>query len=371
MRNLLVLALLAAPLAVLADAGDAHPGHSIGSHRIAAGGTLEVTEPVAGDALLAGEYITLKAPVAGSVFALGAHVDVQDEVGKGLYAMAESIRVAGTVHDHARLAGDTVEITSSAHLEGPVSIAARTAKLAGELPGGTKVAARSASIDGHIAGDLEVSAENLEIGPAAHIDGRLRYRGDRAPVIASGAEVTGGIDRLPSRHGRFSWGGGHHLGGFGHGLGFGASLLIGIAMLLLGPAFMTEASTIARRDWAQSLGVGFMVLVGTPIAAVLLAITLIGIPVALLLIMLFAALLMLGYVCGAIAVGDFGLQTFVPKRAASTGARILALVAALIALALLRHVRLLGDLVVFLVFLAGVGALLQRAFRKVPPASAV
>jgi hypothetical protein len=372
MRTLLVLALFAAPFAALADADDAHPGHSIGTHWLAGGATVEVTEPVAGDAFLVGEYLTVKAPVAGSVFALGAHVDVQGVVAKGLYAVAESISVSGTVHDHARLIGENVDVTSAARLEGPVSIAARSATLAGELPGGAKLAARTVRIDGHVAGDLEVAAEHIEIGPAAHIDGRLRYRSDRAPVVATGAEIAGGTERLPGRYERFSWAGGHHFNGFGHGVGFGfgTSLVLGVVMLLLGPAFMTEASTIARRDWAQSLGVGFMVLVGVPFAAVLLAITLIGIPVALLAIMLFVALLMLGYSCGAIAVGDFGLQTFLPKRAASTGARILALVAALIALSLLRHVRLLGELVVFLVFLAGVGALLQRAFRKAPPASA-
>ncbi len=371
MRALLLLALIAAPFAAGADTDDASDSGSVGGHWVSAGSSVEVSEPHHGNAFLAGEYLSVKAPVSGSVFALGAHLDVSSSIDKWLFAAAESIRIAGTVRDHARLVGENVELTPSSRLEGPVSIAARSVTLAGELSDGGKVTARSVRVDGHVAGDLEVIGEEIEVGPGARIDGRLRYRGEHAPQVADGAEIHGGTERLGGRFERFGWWSrDHHFGPFGRSIGLGTALVLGVVMLLLGPAFMSDTSAIARREWATSLGIGFMVLVGVPFAAVLLIITLIGIPVALLAIALYAALLMLGYACGAIALGDLGLQTFAPGRAASTGARVLALLATLLLLGLLRHVTLLGGLLVFVVFLAGVGALLQRAFRKAPPASA-
>jgi len=376
MRRLLLLALCALPLVAAADAGPGDPGpqdtgRDVAGHWVSAGGTVEISQPQKGSAYLVGEFMSVKAPVAGSVYAVGAHLEVGEAIGKGLYAVAESIRIGGSVHGHANLVGETVETRPEARLEGPASIVARSATLAGELPGGLKVAARSVRIEGHVAGDLEVTGEHVELGPAARVDGRLSYRGEHAPEIADGAVVSGGTEHLASGYGHFGWWNReHHFGPVGHAPGSLTGFIVGVVMLLLGPAFMAEASTIWRREWAQSMGIGLMVLIGVPFACVLLVLTLIGIPVALLAIALYAALLMLGYACGAIALGDFGLATFAPTRASGTGARVLALAAALLALALVRHVVLLGGLAVFLVFLGGIGALVQRALRKAPPASA-
>jgi hypothetical protein len=365
MRLAWLLTALMAPLAALAD----EAGHA-GSHWFTGGGNVEVTEPVAGNAYLVGEFIAIKAPVAGSAYAAGSHVDVESSIGKGLFAGAASIHIGGTVHQHARLFGETVDVAPSASLEGPVTIGARAATLAGHIDGDVRLTAETARIDAVIGGDLDVTGARIELGPNARIGGHLRYRGEHAPVIADGAQVAGGVEQRSSRLKHFDWGDGPHWLHGGRGFGFGTGFVVGLLLLLLGPAFMTDTSTIARREWAQSLGIGFLVLIAVPFGALLLAITLIGIPVALLALALYAALLMLGYACGAIALGDLALQTLLPARAAATGARILALVGALLALALLRHVILVGGLAVMIVFLCGVGALLQRTFRKAPQASA-
>jgi hypothetical protein len=366
MRIASLLTALLVPLAALAD----EVGQS-GSHWFTGGGNVEITVPVAGNAYLVGEFISVKAPVAGSVYAAGSHVNVDSSIGKGLVAGAASIRVSGAVRQHARLYGETVELAPSASLEGPVTIGARAATIGGHVDGDLRLTAETARVNGTIGGDLDITAGSVELGPDARIAGHLRYRGDHAPVLADGAQVVGGVEQLSSHLRHFDWGDGPHwLHGFGHGFGFGTGFVVGLLMLLLGPAFMTDTSNLARREWAMSMGIGLLVLIAVPFGALLLAITLIGIPVALLALALYAALLMLGYACGAIAVGDFALQALAPARAAATGARVLALLGALLALALLRHVYLIGGFAVMLVFLCGVGALLQRAFRKAPQASA-
>ncbi|HXQ63962.1 MAG TPA: hypothetical protein VN787_03845 [Steroidobacteraceae bacterium] len=374
MRVLMLAAGLAVAIPAFAQAptGEAVAESTIGSDRFAAGSTVEVSEAVAGDAFLTGGEVTVEAPVSGGVAVAAADVDIQGPIAKSLYAAGGSVTVSSTVGHDAALLGGTIDITQGATIGGAVSLAGRTVTLDGELQGPVAVAARDVTINGRVAGDIEVSAQRIKVGPQAWIGGRLRYRGSAAPQVAEGAQIAGGLEKLPARAARLGW---HERarrasGEAGRGLWFGGCFVIGILMLLIGPAFMSETSAIARREWAQSLGIGLVVLVTVPVVVLMLFITLIGIPVGLVAVAAYAGVLLLGYVCGATAVGDLALERLAPSRSAVAGWRILALLGALAVLAIVRHVPLIGGLVVFAIFLGGVGALTQRVFRTARPASA-
>ena len=108
---------------------------------------------------------------------------------------------------------------------------------------------------------------------------------------------------------------------------------------------------------------GFIVVFAYVLGAVMLCITIIGIPLGFAALLGYGLLLMLGYLTAALAVGDLALARTRPADAASIGWRILFLLLALIALALVRLVPWVGDIVVFLLFLAGLGAIALRSLR--------
>jgi hypothetical protein len=375
LRSLALLALLAvAPLA----AADSEPAdadsveHSVGSDHFAAGRAINLAAAVDGDAFAAGGRVTLDGPVAGDAFLAGAHVEVRGPIDKGLYAAGAFVIASGRVRHNARLVGGTVEVTPGAHVGGGVSMAGRTLSFAGATDGYLQMAGRDATVSGSVGGDVEVSAARIEIGPGARIAGKLRYRSDREPVIAAGAAIGGGLERLPGPARAWTWREGAHraLHGVGRGIWFSGSFVLGVLLLLLAPGYLADTSRVAAAEWPLCLGVGFGILVAVPVAAVLLVVTLIGIPLGLLAIALYAVVLLLGHVVAAVAVGDYALGRWAPARAAAARWRVLALLAALVALALVRQVPLLGGLAVLLVFLAGVGALSLRAVRPKGPAAA-
>jgi hypothetical protein len=92
-------------------------------------------------------------------------------------------------------------------------------------------------------------------------------------------------------------------------------------------------------------------------------ITVIGIPLALMMIALYIALLIVGYISTGIALGEIALQHWRAERAASTGWRIAAVVLAMLVLGLLRRVPIVGGFVVFAATLMGIGVLLMQ-FRS-------
>ena len=140
-------------------------------------------------------------------------------------------------------------------------------------------------------------------------------------------------------------------------------LVLGTLLILGLPAFSREAATAIRREWLQSAAIGCVMLIGVPLAAVILMITIIGIPLALMMVFGYMVLLMLGYVIGAIFVGDFALERLGGERVKSVGWRVLFLLLALVLLSIVRHLPLIGGLAVALLFVAGIGAFTMRTWR--------
>jgi hypothetical protein len=102
---------------------------------------------------------------------------------------------------------------------------------------------------------------------------------------------------------------------------------------------------------------------------VLLLITIVGIPLALILLPGYLALLFLGWVTSALFLGRKGLALLRSSPVTSTAARLGALLLAVLALWLLAQVPLIGGWIQFAALLLGIGALVwQVGPRREPPA---
>jgi hypothetical protein len=99
-----------------------------------------------------------------------------------------------------------------------------------------------------------------------------------------------------------------------------------------------------------------------PFVAVILLITIIGIPLALLVIPLYLLLLFMGWVTAALFLAQRGLALLRAGQPVTTGWRMAALFVALVVLSLLRHVPLVGGLIGFAALIAGIGALVSQAW---------
>jgi hypothetical protein len=110
-------------------------------------------------------------------------------------------------------------------------------------------------------------------------------------------------------------------------------------------------------------------LICIPVVSVIWLVTLIGIPLGLLSIAAYLALLMLGYVAAAAALGDWLLKRLQPGHVGVVRWRIAAAIGGIFLLALLGQVPLLGGLVALAAMLLGVGALGLQMQRTAQPAA--
>jgi len=114
---------------------------------------------------------------------------------------------------------------------------------------------------------------------------------------------------------------------------------------------------------------GFLALVAFPAAAVVLMITIIGIPLGLVTLLAWLMLLLVGYAAAAIVLGDSVLRAWRSPAAVGTAARAGAAMLAVLLLALLTRIPFVGGFLALAALVVGVGAVLMSS-RKAMLAAA-
>lgn len=353
------LAFIAAPAA---RADEERPSalvvRTMGSDTFVAGEAPRVAQAVKGDLVATGGDLRIAAPVAGDVIAAGGAVSLEAPAGQDLYAAGCRMNLAGDIARNARVVGCNASLGPQARIGGNASFAAGRVEVLGSIGGYLQAASGKVLIDGAVAGDVDVAAGALELGPRARIGGKLRYRGGEPLKQDPAAQVQGGIERLemPPRHKERERGAGRvALGVWTLGLMVLAAVLVAA---LPGVSARVLESARTRPGW--SLLAGFVALATIPVAVVVLLATVIGIPLALLALIDYVALLLVGYVAGGAALGDAALRRWLAARAAHRGWRALFAALGVLAIGILALIPWLGGLIAFLALLAGMGALVLQ-----------
>lgn len=308
---------------------------------------------------LAGNAAAEEASFSRSIW-IGGSVDISQAVEGPVHAAGGTVVVNAPVNGNVRVAGGTVEVGPAATIAGDTALAGGSITVDGSIKGNLRAAGGQVRINGPVAGDTSIAAGTLELGPAARIDGKLVFRGQdlrRDPA----AQVTGGVEQRRGRPHRYERTPAER---FAHGWLWTAGLMVLAALIaaaLPGPS-RRMAQELRERPWITPL-LGFVALTSIPIAAVLMMITVIGIPVGILAIIGYAALLLVGYVWIAVVLGGMLLDRVKPETATRTAWRAGAAVLAMLALGMLVRVPFVGHLVWLVAIALGVGMIVAVVFR--------
>jgi hypothetical protein len=279
-----ILAAFAATVLVGCDHDEESVSGQFGSDRFSAGGMVHLTEPVAGDALLAGGQVEIASEVQGDLVVAGGEVSVGGGIGDDLYAAGGEVTVDAIIAGNARVAGGEVEIGPATVIEGGASITGGRVKFDGSVTGYLQATGGDVRLSGAVGGDAMVRSGELHIAPGTRIDGKLVYRGPDAPVVPEGATIAGGVEFHETSAHRWVDSNTHVAVDAGRAVGsmlwFVGVFAVAALFTAIFPAFSAQAATMISRDPWTSLGIGLAVLVCMPFVAVVLLITIIGIPLA-------------------------------------------------------------------------------------------
>jgi hypothetical protein len=349
--------------------------HRFGSDYFGAGGAINLTDSVAGDAFLAGGHVTTASEVQGDLLAAGGQVSIGGAVGDDLYAGGGEVSLDAIVAGNARLAGGDVNVGPATVVSGALTLSGGRLRFEGTTEDYLEATGGEVLIDGTVHGDAEVQGEDVEIGPATRIGGKLVVHAPKQPVVPDGAEILGGVEYHASDVGRYvdEHEAARDVRTVAHGVGSFLWILgvfvAGVLFTFVFPAYSARAADWIGREPLRSLGLGFVILVCLPVLAVLLLLTIVGITLALIVLLLYLLLVFLGWVTAALFVGRKGLALLGADRATTTGWRIGALLAAVIALWLLGQLPIVGGWITFTALVLGIGALVWQGWPRRDAAS--
>jgi hypothetical protein len=329
------------------------------------GSSVRPSGPVEGDLFAAGGNVSVDQPIKGDASLAGGQVSVNGAIGDDLRAAGGQVTLNGKVGGEALLTGGRINVDNNADVQGRLWAAGRNITLAGKYAKGVKAYGQYITVTGEVNGDARLTAESIEILPGAKINGSLTYT-SRDELKIDPAQVTGSVTRTAMPKDGRRWSERDHMRdrhwGYGMGTAFRPFLLLGLIaaaavfILLFPNATRAAQHEVGASPW-KSLGLGAAMLFTLPPIAILLMMTIIGIPLAFALLALYPLLLLVGYLTTALYIGDRGAAAL--KKDTSNNSiwmRIGFAALALLALGLIRLIPFVGGLTIFAALLIGMGA---------------
>lgn len=362
--------LLSGFAALAQDFGEVVSKHGQIDENVVAGGkTVTIDAQVSGDVVAGGETVVIGGQITDDVLSVGRDVVISGTV-------AGDVRVIGfTVTPTAEIGGDfmagagTVTIPTEAVIGGNAWLAGHDAAVFGTVSGDLRIGARNINLAGNIGGDVDLSGESITVSSTARILGDFTYRSTAEATIEPGAEILGDTIFIRAEAPKEMVGGA--LAGVStFGLLFLLGLfLLGALLILIFPKTASgPALRMGRNPWL-ALGLGTAILLVGPVAIILLAISVIGIPITIVLAASYVIALFIGLLVAAGALGRLGAHLIGRSADISFWTRVAAFAAGLLLLAIVGFIPVLGPLAVILATAAGLGALTLQ-FRNARQAAA-
>ena len=250
-----------------------------------------ITEPVQGEARVMGETVIVEEEVSGDLLILGRDVTVNAPVGQDARIVAGHIAINSSVGGNVTAFGSDITFGKGSVIEGNVYSAGFFFDIGGKIQGDLTVKGDAVKITGSISGDVNLGeVSELEIGDDAFISGTLTYASARQFDVPKATVAGGIIFKGKEVASKPFW---QNIDWFFQMVWFFAALLFGLplAHIFSGPAEAIMVGMVKRPGKTILMGLVFSILV--PLSAALLAVTLIGIPLG---ILLFLIMVLLVYV---------------------------------------------------------------------------
>jgi cytoskeletal protein CcmA (bactofilin family) len=338
-------------------------GQEVKNDLIVVADRTQIDGDVDGDLIVASQYLTVNGHVKGDILAFGQEVRVNGAVDGNVRLWCQAVSLNSTVAKNAMVFSQAVELDSKAKIGGTMTVATGVAQLNGQINGDVLATADLVGINGSMGRDVTARSQRLNIGPTGEIDGQTKYIGRQQPEVSTGAKLANPIQitylkRGPDySQGAYYW---HQI------LFWGAGFLLGLVIMLLAPGFFFDVSQACKKI-GPAMGFGALFLFATPIAAVVICVTIVGLGVglpvlALYGIAIYATKIFVGAWLGEKLLGaSVGFGPTVGRMA--------------IGLLILRGLRMLpyvGLISGLLTVMLGLGAIVLAIHRRLaPPASVV
>jgi hypothetical protein len=274
------------------------------------------------DLYLAGGTVSVNADVRGDLYAGGGTILINSNIGQDLGVGGGTITILGNIGDDVRAGGGTITIQGSVggdvlagggsitlsgnNISGDVLAGGGTIRIDTPVGGKVRIGGKDVYLNSSIVGDVEIDSDKLTLGSKAVIGGDLTYRSANQATIESGAVTRGKVNYEP-RLAKAQAGKAIAAGIFSL-FKLGEFLMLLAGALVFGLFFKRYLSDMVKHAYEKPLlefGRGAAVIILMPIASIFLLVTVVGVPLGILGLLSFAAILIFVWLATPVLLGSF------------------------------------------------------------------
>lgn len=280
-----IIALLLS-FAALAQAETVHEGDYYVS-----GENVETPDVVKGDVYAIGSKIHIKGRVEGDLVATGGTIEVDGDVRGNARVIGGQVILNGKVGNNVTAIGGNLQMNRGATIGGNASFTGGGVVIDGVIDGKVTLNASNVTVNGKIGGNLKGREGQLRLGANSEIGGNLNYKSGNKAIIDPGAKIGGEVTYSPSEVKAYLSSNWKDKVIFGSillaiSMNFLFSFVFGVIYIKLFPkGFRNALSALKASPW-KAAGVGLLMLILLPLICVLLLVSILGFPLALVLIAL-------------------------------------------------------------------------------------
>jgi cytoskeletal protein CcmA (bactofilin family) len=330
------------------------PGETINNDLLVFANIAEINGTVNGDVIGFTQDSTISGHVTGDVILFARNIRITGQVDGNVRTYSQFLVITGKVGRNVSSGCEEFQLDQGATVGGSGMVAAKDVVVSGRLGRDLMVGMGRLTINGYVGGKATVRGERLVISSSAQVDGPIFFKGQQEPDVARGARLANGVNFELQKHGPDYQSGKYYIHSL---LWFGAAFVFGLALLLLAPAFFEQTIREAG-SWRSVLGL--LVLFSIPLIAILLGITLVGLPLGIFLLVLWIVGLYAAHIFVGGRIGEWILG---PGQ--SFGANVGRLALGLLLVRVVKMLPYVGGGIAFIVVVWGLGAISLSAWKSI------
>ncbi|HEY6292295.1 MAG TPA: zf-HC2 domain-containing protein [Terriglobia bacterium] len=326
------------------------PNETVEDSLVTSGETVEIDGKVNGSVIAPARRVVVRGDIKGDLFVADQQTEISGTVEGNVFVWCQTLTVSGQVGRSIYFWGQSLQLDPSGRVDNDVWAGGDTLRLGGAV--GRDVAWFGGAVDssGTIGRNLQARTGLLTVASSARIGGNLEahVHTKQEAQIDPGATIGGKTEVSLLKESPTHYADSKFY--FWQAIWMASALILGLILNWLAP-FLFDVRLDTGGALLRSAGIGFLVLVVTPIAAIIACITLVGIPAGVIGLVLWGVSIYLAKVFVGAALG----RGLVRGRAGEPPAFALALLAGLIVVFVAINLPYVGTWLSFLVILVGLG----------------
>lgn len=256
---------------------------------------LDIYDIINGDLYCAGNQIKINGTIEGDIICAGNDLIIDGDVNGDIRVAGRVVEIKGQVTGNATITGDTVTIVDEATINGDVTIIGRNVGIAGTIGRDASIRASAVGLSGVIERNVQSYHSSFVFNGDGSIGGNFKYSSPNRVYIPNDA-VEGVVTEetvSPSTNYSNALTSSVFIASFMYIAWFISLLIAALGIAFLFPKSLEDSVGFATKQPLMSGFAGLLLVSITPLLLLILSLSIVGIPLALILGFLFGSVLLL------------------------------------------------------------------------------